>query len=181
MNCPDAGLALTDYLYGDLPAGERLPLERHVAECGACAQQLAQMRSVVGWLDEADTPSAAISPLPILVRQTAALQRDVRRWRIGAVGALAAAAAILIAVSLLDFRWEQQGLVIAVRPGFQPAAPVVEPKAPGLELANRGLEQRVEELTRTVQQLQQQVRQSSFVSAVQEEVADTFAFEDIPN
>jgi anti-sigma factor RsiW len=50
MTCREAVEAITDYLEGGMPAGERKRFEAHVAGCPGCAVYLAQMRQTIAAL-----------------------------------------------------------------------------------------------------------------------------------
>ena len=49
-------LQLSDYLDGEVAAGERLRLERHVEECASCARELSGLRQVRGLLAPRQEP-----------------------------------------------------------------------------------------------------------------------------
>ncbi len=91
------------YLLGALPPGESERYESHLASCPSCAARLAELRPAVGLLAHAteDDVLAAGEPvepypslLPALLARASA-QRRRRRWALGALGSVAAAAVAL--------------------------------------------------------------------------------------
>lgn len=55
--CEQIEPMLSAYLDGELDADERAAVERHVADCPACAAELRELRGVVGVADELAAPS----------------------------------------------------------------------------------------------------------------------------
>lgn len=74
--CPDVSRALSEFLEGDLDAGDCKRLEAHVADCADCSEACASLRSAV---DECIAWRAA--PAPMHVRRAV---RDALRTALGA-------------------------------------------------------------------------------------------------
>lgn len=124
MNCAEAGERLSEYVCQDLTPEQRVEVEDHLGGCPACAEQVTQMRAVSTWLERQQTPlPAALSPVPLLVRQAGELRHQARRWRWRAAAAAAVAAAALVAITLVDHvQWKDNALIVdfgggARRPG----------------------------------------------------------------
>jgi len=101
------------YLLGALSADEERAFAAHLAECDACAARVAELRPTIGLLaniTEADlaglddAPGTDASLLPALL-QRAASERRRRRTGIAALGSLAAAAVIALAIVLGTQPW----------------------------------------------------------------------------
>ena len=76
LSCREVVEILDDYLAGEMPAGERDRLERHLAECEGCVNYLEQLRTTIrlaGGLTEASVPDEAMT----------ALMGAFRAWREG--------------------------------------------------------------------------------------------------
>jgi len=111
------------YLLGALSEEEEWAFAAHLSECEACTARVAELRPTVGLLanvSEADVvglddvPGADGSLLPALL-QRAALERRRRRRGIAALGSVAAAAVIALAVVLGTQPWSNSS-------GRQPTA-----------------------------------------------------------
>jgi hypothetical protein len=63
MNCADFEILLCDYLDGTLPADAKAEFERHVAQCGSCAEMTHDVRAAVGFMERA----AEVEPPPELL------------------------------------------------------------------------------------------------------------------
>lgn len=113
--CQNIGVLLDGFHDGELDAFERLRVERHLAGCGACRDELASLARLGGWVRvavaDAPTPELwdAIEPRLPLPAPHAARPRvrrapSRRRWvpRIG-VAAAAAAFAGTFLVTTSDF------------------------------------------------------------------------------
>ncbi|HEU5005888.1 MAG TPA: zf-HC2 domain-containing protein [Jatrophihabitantaceae bacterium] len=101
------------YLLGALSADEERAFAAHLAECDACAARVAELRPTVGLLANVteadlagldDVPGTDAALLPSLL-QRAAFERRRRRTGIAALGSLAAAAVIALAVVLGTQPW----------------------------------------------------------------------------
>ena len=88
---------LAAYVLESLAADERARVERHVADCGTCAQIVAEYRAVVGTLP-VGLPPVPAPPAAWIAIRAAARPRSRRRWWTRAVAwpALAAVAASLL-------------------------------------------------------------------------------------
>ena len=123
---------LVAYLYDECDSGERERFEAHLASCGPCAAEIDALRSVRRSLGTWAPPEAALG-----FRIVSDPPRGAVRWwrRAGlrpAWGLAAAAAFVAAAIALggLDFRWQENGLVVWMgRPGAG-AAPAAS-AAPG--------------------------------------------------
>ena len=130
MNCDVASERLIELVYDELSEDARRALQSHLAECSACRRELARLRFARSVLAESfagepeagrfDPTAAGASAgkdgaRPPARRRAARLIRGPRRW-LGAVAAVAAAAAILLAIWVLQ--------EMAVRPAAARMRPV---------------------------------------------------------
>ncbi|MHB8530911.1 MAG: anti-sigma factor family protein [Caulobacteraceae bacterium] len=105
--CPDKRLLLNALVDGELDAANAAALEGHVARCGACAAELAEIRGVAGVLAGADLTFAP--PAGLEARVLAALEREDRAprpppaRRRGWEGVVAGAGMTALAASLALF------------------------------------------------------------------------------
>lgn len=120
MNCPREQLPLL--LYGDLPAGEVETLNRHVAECANCREELVSLRAVREALNSTPMPEVVVDPAQIFLASSAPLPR--KRWLPRAISGALAASLLALAILNLEVRVDQQQLV--VRWGAPPVAPVAQ-------------------------------------------------------
>ena len=67
---------VTDYLEGSLPDGERDRMDAHLAECDGCAGYLADMRRLVGSLNETPQPPGDPGTRDALLRAFRDLRED---------------------------------------------------------------------------------------------------------
>ncbi len=115
--------ALVDYLYDELPFGDRQAVESHVAACGGCAQELAALQGVRGQLQAWTPPERAHG-----IRMVGDPPPAAPRWYLPG-WALAAAAVLVLAASAsvanLEIRYGSDGLV--VRTGWSPRPEPVLP------------------------------------------------------
>jgi len=97
---------LAAYALESLAADERARVERHVADCGTCAQILAEYRAVVGTLPVGLPPVPAPATAWIAIRAAARHRRSRRRGWTRAVAwpALAAVAAALLVWNVMLHR-----------------------------------------------------------------------------
>ena len=108
MKCEEIKELLTEYLDGELPAGDAASVEEHAAECEACRAELEALRqtsALLKSLPRADAPAGlAQNVAASLDRQITARRRAAAlRWmHVG--GWLSAAAAIIIMINLAP--WE---------------------------------------------------------------------------
>jgi hypothetical protein len=94
------------YALGHLATDERIALEAHVDGCGACREELGELRPVAGALSAADPAHLGTRPAPpadladrVASRIRSARKAQVRRrWR---VSVAAVAAAAIVAVTTL--------------------------------------------------------------------------------
>jgi anti-sigma factor RsiW len=63
MNCREFTEFLHDYLFGDLPAAERVAFENHLAECPWCIAYLDSYRKTIA-LEKAAFAAPEDAPLP---------------------------------------------------------------------------------------------------------------------
>ena len=89
MNCEEVKSELAAYVYGE-PTEHSEAIERHLAECAACARDAAELKAVVACLSERPD----IAPEPRLGADWQAPARS--RWRRWVGAAVAAAAAVLV-------------------------------------------------------------------------------------
>jgi hypothetical protein len=63
MNCAEIEILICDYVDGTLPADRKSEVERHLAECPACAELVRDSAAAVAFIDSA----AEVAPPPELV------------------------------------------------------------------------------------------------------------------
>jgi len=121
--CEDKG-SLVAYLYGDVTDDERAAVERHLAACAACRDEVEGLRALRGCLAEW-TPPEEILGFRVVRGGAAPTPRPW--WRVPAWG-LAAAAVLTLAVSAaiahVEIRYDRDGLVVRTGwDGTEAAAP----------------------------------------------------------
>ena len=144
--------SLVAYLYGESEATQRQQVERHLAECTACAAELEALRAVRGTLEAWPPPEPALGFK--IVQGECATPNVWRRFGLAPAWPLAAAAVVVLAVAAavaqVEVRFGPNGFV--VRTGWasagdepergstavtatadvllppSPAAPVLEPE-----------------------------------------------------
>jgi len=72
MNCADVEILICDYLDGTLPEERKSAVERHLAQCPACAELARDSAAAVAFMERA----AAVEPPPELI--TRILRRGAR-------------------------------------------------------------------------------------------------------
>jgi anti-sigma factor RsiW len=104
MNDRDLWTArLSEYVDGDLPAGERVALERHLVDCVECRETIAELRrirSLAGTLGDREPPRdlwPGVQRRIVEVERTPGVLPFRRRWAF-TVPQLAAAAVLLMVV-----------------------------------------------------------------------------------
>jgi anti-sigma factor RsiW len=131
MNCAHVRGRLPDLIYGDVPPGESVELEKHLAHCPACREEYAALRRVRGLLDAVPAPAVSVDVRQVFQRAAQVQEQRLRRWRRVAVALATAAAVLLVALALqLEVRVEAHQVV--VRWGSPPPAvvPVPPPSPP---------------------------------------------------
>ena len=63
MNCAEIEILICDYVDGTLPAAQRAEVERHLADCPACAELARDSAAAVAFMERA----ADVEPPPELV------------------------------------------------------------------------------------------------------------------
>jgi hypothetical protein len=63
MNCADYEISICDYVDGSIAAAQKAELERHLAECPACAEVVRDGAAAVAFMERA----AAVEPPPELI------------------------------------------------------------------------------------------------------------------
>jgi anti-sigma factor RsiW len=128
-NCAQTREALAGLLYGELSPAEIEAVHQHLADCPPCRAEQAALRQVQAALNAAPVPEVAVD-LPRLYHEAARrAERRLRRWRRVAVGALAAAAVLIVVFGLgLEVRLEQHQVVL--RWGTPPRVEPPPPKTP---------------------------------------------------
>ena len=118
--------SLSAYIDGELLAGEKARVEKHLEECGACSENLATLRQTVAMLRELPTVPApmsfALRPAPVWPRARV----TAPAWGYGLLkGATALAALLLVLLIGGDLTLQfLGGLPLAARVPFAPAAEV---------------------------------------------------------
>jgi len=121
MNCEHARALLPESVYVELPVAQRDELKQHVSQCPACAEAWRGLHGVRQMLDSLPPPAVEVD-LPLLYQEARALDdRRLRRWR-RVAWASAAAAGVLLTVTILrvEVRWDQRELAF----GWGAARPV---------------------------------------------------------
>jgi len=109
---------LSEYVDGELPADERVELERHLETCGECRAivgDLGRLRDAAGALADREPPRDLWPGIETRIGGEAHVLPFRRRWTF-TLPQLAAAAALLVAVGA-------GGTAIALRSAATPAAP----------------------------------------------------------
>jgi hypothetical protein len=126
------GERLSAYLDGELPPGERLAVEAHLAACASCTALLDDMRAVDAWAASlpAEAPGGYFETFPSrVVARVGASRPSARVRRLPAWTWAAAAALLLAVVAPLTLRREPP--VAAPKATTVPPAP--RPASGGLE------------------------------------------------
>ena len=126
MNCRDWEERIALQAEGDLPEPEVPDTERHLAECGECRKYAQDVRSSLAVIRAAhEEPLAPAHFATLRARVLEQLPGQRRQpWRWAWIGALVAAAAVVVVLALPR---QVELPRIAVTP---PPAPLVEPVAP---------------------------------------------------
>jgi hypothetical protein len=91
MNCADIEIAVCDYLDGTLAPAEKAEVERHLAECAACAEMARDSAAAKAFIERAED----VEPPPELITRilfegpwSAAKAKPAawRKWMAGALG-----------------------------------------------------------------------------------------------
>ena len=93
---------LSEYLDGDLPAGERTVLEAHLPTCAECSETLAQLRRVVARARSLDDQPPAADLWPAIARHVGVVSLDARRARRRLSFTVPQLAAAAVALALLS-------------------------------------------------------------------------------
>ena len=132
---PDRGERLIAYLYDDIEPAERTAFDAHVAACGRCRRELAELRGVRSTLSawappepRATSPESRAAGHEPRATSHGAWWHDVPAW------AQVAAALLVLGVSAgianLDVHYDHAGLTVrtgwAKSPAAPPATPVVQ-------------------------------------------------------
>ncbi len=129
MNCNYWEEQVALHAENDLPLTDRAAAERHLAECAACRQFLEELKQSLAALRAAHAePLDASAFTAVRARVLDRIDRARRRppsW-LGWIGALAAAATVLITL-LLPRPVPPPNLVAPPQPVLAPPAPVIAP------------------------------------------------------
>ncbi|MGD0498175.1 MAG: zf-HC2 domain-containing protein [Bryobacteraceae bacterium] len=108
MNCADCEIPICDYVDGALPEAQKAELERHLAECPACAELARDSAAAVAFMERA----ADVEPPPELINRILfegpwnkgkAKQPGWRKWLAGVLGpALSPKFAMGMAMTILS-------------------------------------------------------------------------------
>jgi hypothetical protein len=150
MNCEEFSEALSAYLDGELSAEERSTLEAHLERCPRCREELKSLRAVsrlVGTLPQVKASPAFLSALSqgVAIRKRSRWLRPIPLFKGDLVPALAAAAVLLIAVTVVLVLPSVGRFRRAVAPYEAPltlskpetAAPSAAPRAEGVTVEER--------------------------------------------
>ena len=164
---------LVGYLYGECEAEERRRIEAHLVSCESCAAEVGALRSVrrslASWVPpDAELGFRIVSDPPNEVAWWRRLG-PARAWGIAAAAAGVVAA---LAVGVLDFRWEGDGVVVRMgRPVADRALTAVAAAAPDRaapEAADDDLMQRMRTLIEQSERRQQQEFATRLLALAQE-------------
>jgi len=136
--------ALIDFLYGELSEVEAQAFQRHLKECGACSNELADFsnvrQSVTTWRNESLGLSTAGSRVPVVVLPQRSAVAAIREffnlsplWLKGAIGFATILFCILAAIAVSRLQNDKPVTVASV------------PAGPSEEQMNARVEQRVRE------------------------------------
>ena len=165
---------LVGYLYGECEADERRRIEAHLASCESCAAEVGALRSVrrslAAWVPpDAELGFRIVSDPP---RNEVAWWRRLAPARAWGVAAAAAGVVAALAVGVLDFRWEGDGVVVRMgRPVADRALTAVAAAAPDRaapETADDVLMQRMRTLIEQSERRQQQEFATRLLALAQE-------------
>jgi anti-sigma factor RsiW len=86
IDCPNGDVRdlLPDYLHDRLASSERMSVERHLAECAACRDELTLLRDLRGTLRRAPRIDVAAVAAAIPAYRPAARKSWARDWRVAA-------------------------------------------------------------------------------------------------
>jgi anti-sigma factor RsiW len=118
--------ALAAYVLGALDPAERRAVEHHLADCDACAEEVARFMPLPGLLGRVSEPEARADLLipsrdlldGVILRladRERILRRQVRRWRIAAVAACLAALVVAV-VAVAPWRSAPDRVIVAAEP-----------------------------------------------------------------
>ncbi len=125
MNCEQVRELLPLHAYGDLAGAECAAVESHVSQCAACRTELAAPSRVRLMLKE--SPTARVNVAAIQRSESDRLRRAARRLRVAALIGLAAA--LLLAATRLEFRFDHHQLIVRWGQG-EPVAQHIEHSQP---------------------------------------------------
>jgi anti-sigma factor RsiW len=127
MNCVEWEERIALYAGGDLVPAEAQAVERHVSECAGCQVLLNGLRESLALVRDAHVePMEAAHFAAVRARVLAELESaPARRWRFAWIGAMAAAAAVLLMAL-----WPRSELRLAMPMPQVQAAPAVARTVP---------------------------------------------------
>jgi anti-sigma factor RsiW len=127
MSCGLEKDRLSGYYDGELDAGERAEIERHIASCSECLRELGDLKAAATDLKSLARVPAPPSVRAEILRQTAVRAPRFQRWFQAGV---AAAAVALFAVSLVIIA-RRRGEGCGGRPGGAQAGQGARGQGPG--------------------------------------------------
>jgi hypothetical protein len=126
MKCEHAQPRIPLALYGDLPPAELAELQKHLAECSACAREYQSLESLRQTLDAAPPRVEAYVDVQRILQESAFRQRrQAKRWRLAAASFGAVAAGLLLFV-IFQVEIRVGGGQFVIRWGPPPEAPQPE-------------------------------------------------------
>jgi len=160
---------LLDYLYDELPAGERPTVERHLQQCAECRTELAELGGTRLALSSWAPPDSELG-FRIVRNTPPAARRSV--WAYRPAWGLAAAAALVLAVGAaianVEVRYDATGVLVRWGREAGPAAPAAGAAVPA-RAASEELEQSLRLLEARLQRLERSASESRLVSAAGEQ------------
>jgi anti-sigma factor RsiW len=158
---------LLDYLYDELPAGERTAVERHLYECTECRTELAELGGTRLALSSWSPPDSELG-FRIVRNVPPAPRRAV--WAFGPAWGLAAAAVLVLAaaaaVAHVELRYDDKGVMVRTGWGRDAGpAPTAAGAAVPAAATSEEWKDSLRLLDTRLQQLEQSVSGSRRVSA----------------
>ncbi|MEW5724429.1 MAG: zf-HC2 domain-containing protein [Thermodesulfobacteriota bacterium] len=140
MNCAKVKELLIDYLYGELPEGEKQAFEAHLADCPACAEMtagLAGVRRLAARRPDPEPSRVTVNRILAFAREEA--EKPVPFWRWGWVKVLAPLCVMAVVGGLILYQYRTGDLtgeklrrlpVVERRAVTTPTAPAEEKTTP---------------------------------------------------
>jgi anti-sigma factor RsiW len=113
MNCTHVRERLLAWQYGELSPSEQAEVDKHLAGCAACREELTAWHGVRRRLEAFKAPAVEVDLRRVYQRAALGHEHRFRRWRRTALAVIGVAAAVLIAVGLnLKIRVDASQLIV---------------------------------------------------------------------